>query len=87
MGYLSQRKKSERQQLFLKIMVVACGLYSFLLFFNSADFQMLAFLKNYLFQAYVISFVLVVYAFGLTRWTTGLFFLVCFTKNSQICQT
>ncbi len=78
MGYLSQRKKSERQQLFLKIMVIACGLYSFLLFFNSTDFSFLAMLKNYLFQAYVITFVLAVYAFSLTRWATGVFFLVCF---------
>ncbi len=77
MGYLSQRKKSRRQQLLIKTMVVFIGIYNFLLFFNSVDFGLFGFLKNYLFQVYLVSLCLCVYAGLLRYWGAGVFFCAC----------
>lgn len=78
MGYLSQRKRNERRRLFLQVMTVIAGIYTVLLFFNSADVSFFTLLKNYLFQAYVLTLALAVYAFCLSRWVAGAFFMICF---------
>ncbi len=75
MGYFSQRKRREREKIFLKVMTSLIGIYTFLLFFHSLDNGFIVGVKNYLFQAYLLTLCILFMALYLERWLSGLFLL------------
>lgn len=74
MGYFSQRKKQERENTFLKIMLIIFGIISLELVMPRSLVP--AFLEAYLFQLYIINLLLTVFSFYAGRWAYGFMFLL-----------
>ncbi len=76
MGYFSQRKRREREKIFLSLITIVLGFYTFFLFFQSEDIPFLSEIRQYLFQAYVINIIAFVFALLLGRVLCALFLSV-----------
>lgn len=55
MGYFSQRKKHERENIFLKVMFITLGLITFLLLLPLSYQPLFEEVKRYLFQFYLLN--------------------------------
>ena len=77
MGYLAQKKKNARESAFLKWMLVIFIFLTFVVFFSQKDF----FLRDWLFQIYIVNVLIFLYALTIRRFVYGACFVVLVIVN------
>ena len=77
MGYFSQKKKHQRENNFLTVSAILIGALSFLLILPDTWIGPIRWLDDYLFQIYVLAFLILIYALWLGRWSFAAFFMLC----------
>lgn len=88
MGYFSQRKKHERENIFLKVMFITLGLITFLLLLPLSHQPLFEEVKRYLFQFYLLNLAVFLYSLYLSRFAySALFALFLLINFTQIAST
>ncbi len=84
MGYFSQRKRKERENIFFKIMLIILGVLTIVTLFSVPE-SFTERIKDYLFQIYIINIFIFVYALILRRFFyVFVFLMILFVNYTQI---
>lgn len=84
MGYFSQRKKHQRENIFLKVMLITLGLLVVASFSLADDSDILGYINAYRFQIYAITLLVFFYSLFLQRYLYGTFFALFLIINYTI---
>lgn len=68
MGYFSQRKRQERENTFLKVMLIIFGLVTCANFFTDRDSKLISLLLDWQYQIFILMILLAFFALWIRRW-------------------